>query len=124
MKKANSRAKLPDWFVTKYKHDLRTTSASQLKQTPNLILVGLGTEQDPDLPPQLFNDLGRLAKETRQTVEGIFALEPTGRRVGGEAGKFTVQPDGTVLQDSTATGDSMYLRKNHFSGPNALQPLS
>lgn len=124
MKSLNSKISLPNWFVKKYQHDLYVTLASRRKQTPNLVIVGLGTEQEPDLPTHIFSDLGRLAEETSQTVEGLFALEPTGRKAGGEAGKFTIQPDGTVLQDSTKTGESVYLRKNYFSGANALQPLN
>lgn len=123
MKSLNSQSSLPEWFVSKYQHSLYVTAASRQKQADNLIIVELGTDQNPDLPPNIFSDLERLAKETRQTVEGIFALEPTGQKAGGEAGKFTIQSDGTILQDSTATGESIYLRKNYFSGPNALQPL-
>lgn len=115
--------RFPKWFASKYRHELSTTASSSQGNTSNLIVVSLGTEQEPDLPQQIFNDLKKLAKETHEVVEGIFTLKPTGRQSGGEAGKFTVQPDGCILQDSTQTGEFAYLRKNYFSGPNALKTI-
>jgi len=122
-KSSSTKPLFPRWFVQKYQHELYVTSISLQNSSGNLTLVALGTDQDPDLPEHVFSDLTLLAKEAQQTVEGIFALEPTGSKCGGEAGKFTVQPDGTVLQDTQQTGETIYLRKNYFSGANTLQPL-
>jgi len=107
---------IPDWFLERYGPQMSVTAASLQDQQANLLLVH--QSNDPDLPTDIFADLSRLAVEMGRTVEGMFLFQAAGRKPAKKAGKYTVNPNGDVLQNSWISNLVMPVSRQFFSGDN------
>ncbi len=107
---AAKQAHLPGWFVQKYPYVRLFGSSLQGNRTSNIDLAVI----DREVTKGFLRDINKIARETGRVVDVSFAGYPIGQGVGGYIGKYVVNADGCVLEDTSRDEFTPYASEDFF----------
>jgi len=107
---AAKQAHLPGWFVRKYPHVRLFGSSLEGNRTSDIDLAVI----DHEINVGFLKDIRKVARETGRIVDVSFAGYPIGQGVGGYIGKYVVDADGRVLEDTSRDEYTPYASEDFF----------
>ena len=107
---AAKQAHLPEWFVKKYPYVRLFGSSLQGNRTSDIDLAVI----DREVTKGFLRDINKIAWETGRIVDVSFAGYPVGQGVGGYIGKYVVNADGCVLEDTSRDEFTPYAPEDFF----------